>query len=211
MRADFKGVESKKEGYFDFLDISQEYNKYLENHKRRVNECFDWLIKYIPDIVPYYIRGWWKNHHHDESKNNSNEYYAYVEYFYGQNNKDKCSEERKAKIKENFNQAWLIHIHKNPHHWQYWVLIDDGGEMKALEMDHRYVFEMICDWWSFSWRSGDLYEIFSWVEKNKHKIILHPKTKEKVIYILAEIRKVLDEHQLKNKGEMPLREYFRSK
>ncbi|MFR1480703.1 MAG: DUF5662 family protein [Hydrogeniiclostridium mannosilyticum] len=31
-----------------------------------------------------------------------------------------------------FQRAWLLHIHRNPHHWQHWVLInDDPGKAKS--------------------------------------------------------------------------------
>ena len=41
----------------------------------------------------------------------------------------------------------------------------EHGELETiLEMPYDYIIEMICDWWSFSWQSGNLYEIFKWYE-----------------------------------------------
>ena len=62
-------------------------------------------------------------------------------------------------VEDRFDAAWLHHQHNNPHHWQHWLLREDDGGTKALEMDHLYVVEMVCDHWAFSWVKGDLYEI----------------------------------------------------
>lgn len=42
-----------------------------------------------------------------------------------------------------------------------------------------YVFEMIADWWSFSFRQGNIREISSWYDKHKDGMKLHPKTRKK--------------------------------
>ncbi len=110
------------------------------------------------------------------------EYEAYDAYFYGGN--------RSHAIVEAFNRAWLLHIHRNPHHWQHWVLINDDpdeGEV-LLEMPYNYIIEMICDWWAFSWEKGDLSEIFSWYDDHQAYIKLHPKTRATVEDILWELR-----------------------
>ena len=52
---------------------------------------------------------------------------------------------------------------------------------------------MICDWWAFSWKSGNLYSIFDWYDNHKSKIILSKRTRNKVESILTQIRKKLDE------------------
>lgn len=84
---------------------------------------------------------------------------------------------------------------KPPHHWQYWVLINDDpeeGEI-VLEMPYCYILEMICDWWSFSWFKGNLLEIFSWYEEHKNYIKLHPNTRKLVEDILSRIQNKLGE------------------
>ena len=122
---------------------------------------------------------------HDKSKYGYVEYAPYDEYFYG------------TKDEEAFNRAWLHHIHNNPHHWQHWVLVnDDGkpdhpGKIVPLEMPKLDVLEMIADWWSFSWRSGDLAEIFIWYEAHKSHIVFHPNTREYVERVLDEIREAV--------------------
>ena len=73
-------------------------------------------------------------------------------------------------------------------------MINDDAELGtiALEMPMEYVVEMICDWWSFSWEIGNLYEIFSWYENNKDHIVLHDNTRWEVEHILSAMKKKLD-------------------
>ena len=66
---------------------------------------------------------------HDQSKYDEEEYEAYDDYFYGKEGKD---EDDIAVIDNAFDYAWLHHIHHNPHHWQYWVLVNDDDGTKAL-------------------------------------------------------------------------------
>ena len=51
---------------------------------------------------------------------------------------------------------------------------------------------MICDWWSFSHITGNLYEIFDWYKVHTKKMILHENTKKLVEEILDKIKKELD-------------------
>lgn len=122
---------------------------------------------------------------HDQSKTEPDEYEAYDAYFYGGN--------RSYRVVEDFRKAWLLHIHRNPHHWQHWVLINDDPEEGEiiLEMPYCYILEMICDWWSFSWSSGNLLEIFSWYEEHKSYIKLHPNTRRLVEDILSRVQNKL--------------------
>ena len=59
-------------------------------------------------------------------------------------------------------------------------------------MPYNYIIEMICDWWAFSWKSGNLYEIFDWYDKHKEYMILHNSTRKSVEYILNRIKEKLD-------------------
>ena len=106
---------------------------------------------------------------------------AYDNYFYG----DKSEEDE-------FNYAWLQHIHNNPHHWQYWVLINDDDGTIGLDIPYNYIIEMILDWWSFSWKTGNLYEIFNWYNEHKKTMILNETTKIIVESILNDMREILD-------------------
>ena len=163
--------------------MSYKYDEYLRQHINGVSEALGWMLENLElpqiseedkkcarRIVQY----------HDRSKKLPSEYEAYDAYFYGE--RDEAA----------FSYAWLRHIHLNPHHWQHWVLVNDEDGIVALEMPKEYVLEMIADWWSFSWRSGNLREVFGWYESHKDKMILHPNTRKLVESALGEIRDALD-------------------
>ena len=169
--------------------MSQEYSEYIVQHKDNVRKGFEWLKQYLPDIFDEDLLSDIEANilNHDESKMNNDEYDAYDKYFYGN---------RSYEVVQNFNYAWLQHIHKNPHHWQHWILINDDSELGiiALEIPFNYIIEMICDWWSFSWRSGNLYEIFDWYAKHRDKIQMNVISRKIVEDILNKIHTKLDEN-----------------
>lgn len=173
--------------------MSYQYDQYLTNHKANVKKGFEWIRDNIPEL----INSEFDLEHqigfaHDQSKDEQDEYEAYDAYFYGRN-KSFSTEQ----VVQEFNKAWLYHIHHNPHHWQYWVLINDDpqeGEI-LIEMPYNYILEMICDWWSFSWAKGNLNEIFSWYEARKDYIRLHNSSRLAVEGILALIKNKLGEEE----------------
>lgn len=144
--------------------MSKQYDEYIDQHKANVKKGFEWLHVNLPhlfsgvnmDEMVYIIE------HHDITKYHSEEYDAYDAYFYGKNHS--------KKVLEDFDKAWLHHIHSNEHHWQHWVLIEDDAKegVKVLDMPYVYIIEMICDWWAFSWMKGDLTEIFSWYAEHNN-------------------------------------------
>lgn len=169
--------------------MSVAYNTYLEEHRANVAKGVRWLEENLPDLF-------WMHgdvdvleiiNEHDASKYDTEEYDAYDNYFYGRNRSDK--------VIDFFNKAWLHHIHNNPHHWQHWVLINDEAKEGTIciEMPYQYIMEMICDWWAFSWKQDNLFEIFRWYEDHKDHIKLHPNTRKLVESILNQIKKKLYE------------------
>lgn len=91
--------------------------------------------------------------------------------------------------------ATVMHIHRNPHHWQHWVLINDEPKEGTIfiEMPYQYIIEMICDWWAFSWIKGDLSEMFAWYKDHTDYIKMHNNTRSIVEEILEMIRTKLTE------------------
>lgn len=177
--------------------MSQKYLDYLKDHVNNVEKAIHWMIEHHIINFPYdtEVREKLLVHGHDRSKFSKEEFDAYDDYFYGKEGRD---EDDIQVIDDTFDYAWLHHIHRNPHHWQYWVLMEDdpnGRQGRALMMPPADMYEMIADWWSFSWKSGNLYEIFDWYEKHKEKMILHPKTREIVENILGQIRFYLDQEK----------------
>lgn len=160
--------------------MSAEYDRYIASHRANVKKAYDWIKENLPKIVPEGKNlDWQIEMGHDYSKNDPEEYAAYDAYFYGNN--------KSYEVVQNFRKAWLHHIHNNPHHWQYWVLInDDPNEgIIALDMPEEYIIEMICDWWSFSWAKNDLHSIFSWYTEHSGYMKLSPSTGAQVELILS--------------------------
>ena len=177
--------------------MSREYDLYLQQHCSNVAKGFYWIEENLPhviervkmlsdddvDLVHQICFA------HDYSKSDPEEYAAYDRYFYGG-----AAGKSYAGVLA-FKHAWLRHIHHNPHHWQHWILINDDpneGEV-ILDMPLNYILEMICDFWSFSWKSGNLYEIFEWYDKHKDYMKLSDKTRKHVEDILLSIKEKLEE------------------
>lgn len=167
--------------------MSVQYDLYLERHKVNVHNGLMWIRENLPDLPTDGVE-WQTEFAHDASKSNPDEYEAYDRYFYGGN--------RSYKVVQDYNKAWLLHIHRNPHHWQYWVLINDDPKegMIVLDMPYNYILEMICDWWAFSWQSKNLFEIFNWYDEHKDYMKLSDKTRKTVENILEQIKEKLMEN-----------------
>jgi len=161
--------------------MSRQYDDYLGEHKANVRIAFDWLKEHCSELI-HHLAGDSDLENiiaeHDKSKTNLDEFLAYDAYFYGNN--------KSYSVVNDFNNAWLLHIHRNPHHWQHWVLMNDDPKegIVAVDMPNHYIIEMICDWWSFSWRNDNLFSIFDWYEEHSEYMKLSEKTRRTVEYIL---------------------------
>ena len=151
--------------------MSKEYTTYLIEHIANVQKAGKWLISHFPDILSNNERIALATAltTHDGSKWSPEEYDAYDAYFYGGN--------KSHKVVSDFNYAW--------------ILTHDDEPEEILEMPKKYAVEMIADWWSFSFKSGNLRDIFNWHEQHK-EMKLHPKTRAFVEDILERIKKELD-------------------
>lgn len=174
--------------------MSREYDQYLVNHKASVGTAYQWFKRNMPEFVQNSLVDGLTIEElahqilveHDASKTKLDEYPAYDRYFYSSFPKDKTKKE--------FNLAWLKHIHRNPHHWQHWVIPSE----EALEMPQNYALEMLCDWWSFSWINYEPGLIFAWWDRHKDSMILHPKTRDLVHDAIWEMKE-----KLKASGMVP--------
>ena len=111
----------------------------------------------------------WRGLMHDMSKLTWSEFKAYADYF------DKTNEKKNER---DFLYAWLGHIHKNPHHWQHWLLQNDEDGMMVLPMPEQYWKEMVADWKSAGKAITGKDNIKEWYDKNRDLIKLHPETKK---------------------------------
>ena len=166
--------------------MSYDYDQYLNKHIANVKKGLEWMRDNLDIHNDDMNNAIYEADQHDHSKWGVPEYNDYDAYFYGGN--------RSYEVVQNFKYAWMHHQHRNPHHWQYWVLVnDDPGEgIVALPMPMRYIYEMIADWWTFSWASGDLASIFSWYEAHKDYMMLHKTTRIIVEDILQRMAKKME-------------------
>ena len=166
--------------------MKQEYEAYIEQHKTNVGNGFDWLIINLPELFSEFDSDYIGSvvAQHDASKYDEEEFDAYAEYFYGGS--------KTKEIEEAFDLAWLHHQNCNKHHWQYWILQKDSGATIPQPMPYEYIIEMICDWWSFSWKSDDLFEIFDWYKSHKSTMKLHKDTQQSVEDILDLMQEKLE-------------------
>ena len=116
----------------------------------------------------------WQAITHDLSKLLLSELIPYTNFFYGNNYS-----------KEKFDYAWLLHQKRNKHHWQWWILPEDNGTNKILDMPLKYRIEMLCDWigagkaqGKTSPKNDPFKEVRTWYKTNKNIIKLHPNTEK---------------------------------
>jgi hypothetical protein len=94
----------------------------------------------------------WRGITHDLSKFRPSEFIPYARYFYGDYPEYKSGVTTKyphlfkEDIGRHFDKAWLKHIHRNPHHWQHWLLQEDDGDLKNIPIPPKVLKEMVCDW-----------------------------------------------------------------
>jgi len=107
----------------------------------------------------------WRGIVHDLSKFRPSEFFPYVNYFYGKNKDENA-----------FDKAWNYHQKKNKHHHQYWVLREDSGTVKVIEMPSKYWKEMVADWISAGKAQGNP-DTKKWYLENRGKMILGKDTR----------------------------------
>lgn len=111
---------------------------------------------------------------HDWSKFLPSEWCPYAETFYEVDGSKRYHETPE------FASAWNLHQKRNAHHWQFWVLYWDRGELEPIAMPSKFVKEMVADWMGAGRAITGRWETKQWYEKNKEKIKLHPTTRKMV-------------------------------
>jgi Family of unknown function (DUF5662) len=142
-----------------------EYAAYVARHKWFV------LLAGLKTGAPI-----WRLLIHDWSKLTPAEWSPYVRNFYT-DRKDQAA----------FDRAWLHHQHRNPHHWQHWLLREDDGDTKALPMPESLVREMVADWMGAGRAITGKWDVVSWYAKNRSKIVLESGTRLAVDALVAEV------------------------
>lgn len=92
-----------------------------------------------------------------------------------------------------FAYAWLNHQNNGKHHWEYWIIRSDhsrggsGAVNGCLPMPETYVREMVADWMGAARTYSISADVQPWLNKNYHKMRLHPCTVDRLEMVLAEI------------------------
>jgi len=137
--------------------IYLKYLYHLIEHKWRVGvECIKMGL-------------YWHALTHDLSKFYPSEFIAYTKHFYA------------GPRRSLFETAWCHHQNRNKHHWHYWVKSDGH----AVPMPEKYVRQLVADWRGLGKQKGfDSAGIF--FTKNKHRMVLHKKTRSLILTTLYE-------------------------
>lgn len=127
---------------------------------------------------------------HDDSKWGDFEFPRYAAQFFGPKIEDPAEIETRA---TRFAEAWLHHIHHNPHHWQYWIFPDgfspkgSAVEDGAVRMPDNYIREMVADWMGAEMAYNGSWDMTKWLNGNLPRIRIHSYVREELVYILSEI------------------------
>lgn len=158
-------------------DYQEENKKYILEHIERVQQFADWLKENCPEVFEDLDLEIFDEliADHDASKFSEEEFEPYAQKWF--NNSGKTPE---------YEDAWLHHWTNNPHHPEFWL----GEEMPLM-----YILEMICDWGSFSIKSGNFRELSDFYynkARDDEEKNLSDDTKKIIENILDKINSVLD-------------------
>lgn len=130
---------------------------------------------------------------HDWDKFLPDEWFSYAACFYAPDGSSQYIET------EAFQRSWLKHQNRNKHHWQYWVLLEDGGSVISMIMPEPARREMLADWFGAGRAYNENWtpeEPLKWYEKNKANIQLHPETRA---WVEAELHRAKTQYHMDTK------------
>jgi len=111
---------------------------------------------------------------HDWSKFLSSEWFPYANFYYGLRRDETGYYKSTDTGDNNFDFAWFLHQKRNKHHWQYWVLIKEGG-LEGLDIPLKYKKEMLADWRGAK-RAQKTPSVKVWYNKHRQNMIFHSNT-----------------------------------
>lgn len=88
-----------------------------------------------------------------------------------------------------YSLAWMHHKGRNKHHSEYWVdLNTETGKYEPVEMPNKYIGEMVCDRiaasMNYNKKNYNTKMPLEYLEKTKQTTQMHPKTFEKLEFLL---------------------------
>jgi hypothetical protein len=110
---------------------------------------------------------------HDQSKFTETELIPYTKRFVLQQHDQ-----------DEWNAAYLHHIHNNPHHWQHWIVPNTD---RVARMPDRYVLEMVADWQAANKVYDGSDDMEPWLVENLHKVKLHPESGKLLLQVLTDL------------------------
>lgn len=138
--------------------IYLKYFKYLLKHK--------WYVM----LACFKLGLYWRGIVHDLSKFQLCEFIPYAKYFYGK---------KDEKNTRGFVFAWLHHLHKNKHHWEYWAIAGDPPSIPG-----KYIKEMVCDWYGAGMSIAGKNDLEKWFQENKKNIKINKDNMDEVCEIM---------------------------
>ncbi len=125
---------------------------------------------------------------HDLSKYSPIEFWTGAKYFQGDRSPNGAERQEKG-----FSEAWMHHKGRNKHHYEYWTdMSPDTHRYESVPMPRKYLVEMVMDRIAASKTyQGSAYTDASallYLEGSHERLLLHPKTKQELTYILTMLR-----------------------
>ncbi|MBR6530572.1 MAG: catalase [Clostridia bacterium] len=142
----------------------------------------------------------WRGFWHDFSKLSPTEFFAGAR-FYTDGTHSPTVEERRT---NGCSRAWMHHMGRNRHHFEYWVDYRPGEGLQPVEMPPVFFCEMICDRIAACkiYRGKEYVDADSlaYFNRQKHTYYIHPSTAAHMEYVFT---------LLADRGEDALFEYLR--
>lgn len=93
-----------------------------------------------------------------------------------------------------YSSSWPHHYHKNKHHWQYWLDIEDWPDkVYPIKMPYKYIVEMFCDligagkaYSKEKWTTASPMEYY--LNSCKGKRLMHPVSENLLVLLLTTIK-----------------------
>lgn len=126
---------------------------------------------------------------HDLSKYSFEEFSTGVRYYQGNRSPNAAEKEVKG-----YSAAWLHHKGRNKHHFEYWIDFapDKSKGLIGNEMPLKYLIEMVMDRIAASkvYKGKDYTaaSAFEYFERGKDFVVMHPKTKHQLEYLLIMLK-----------------------
>ena len=159
----------------------KDYKEYITDHILNVKKAFKiygFMLCDELEVDFYEMQNQIDNH--DESKWSDEEFDLYMRKFFPESKESEISDQE-------FNIAWLHHIHYNPHHPEHWIYYDEeSNKITVYNIPNKYIAEMLLDWIAMGYKFNDTaYNYYESKGKNK---LFADKTRTKVEYLLSKIK-----------------------